>query len=229
MNDRIKQELVTLAEADYQIFAKKLLPGTKNILGVRLPNLRKIAKQIAKQDWRTYLATASNETFEEIMLQGMVIGYIKTTIDEILFYAAEFIPKIDNWSVCDSFCSGLKITKKYPKQVWNFIINYLKETKPYFLRFGIVMLIDYYIDLVHIEDCFFLLDKIQSEHYYVNMAIAWAVSVCYIRFPEKTISYLKNNNLSDWTYHKAIQKVKESYLVTEERKALICQIKRQDK
>ena len=100
----IKAELVRLAEPEYAVFSRRLLPGTENVLGVRLPLLRRLARRIAKGDWAAYLDTAGDGSFEEVMLQGMVIGAICAPPQEVLARTAAFVPKIDNWSVCDSFC-----------------------------------------------------------------------------------------------------------------------------
>ena len=100
-----------MVEPEYQKFSAALIPNITNVLGVRLPALRKIAKQLASGDWRTYLETAEDEYFEEVMLQAMVIGHVQADLDELLKAIETFVPKIDNWSVCDSFCAGLKYTK----------------------------------------------------------------------------------------------------------------------
>jgi len=222
----IRDEIKKLAEEDYQKFSSSLLPGAKNVLGVRLPKLREAAKKIAKGDWRTYLETCDNYYFEEIMLQGMVIGYAKSDIEEILKYAAAFIPSIDNWSLCDSFCSGLKITKNNKDRVWQFLQPYLFSDEEYHIRFGIVILLNYFIEIEYIERVLAALDKINHEGYYVKMAAAWAVSICYIKLPEKTLEFLQNNNLDDFTYNKALQKITESYRVDKEIKGIIKNMKR---
>lgn len=129
MNKKIREEIFQLIDEDYKKFSSSLLPNIDNILGVRLPELRKLAKKVAKDDWRKFIDTTDNQYFEQIMLQGMVLGYIKINIEEILLYVAEFIPKIDNWSVCDSFCGGLKFTKNNMEQVWNFIQPFLSSKK----------------------------------------------------------------------------------------------------
>ena len=122
----VKAQLLELAEPSYQQFSSRLLPGTPDILGVRLPILRKMAKQIAKENWREFLNQNDDIYFEEIMLRGMVIGYIKDiSIHEVMKHIQIFVPQINNWSVCDSFCSGLKITKQYQKQFWPMITYYL--------------------------------------------------------------------------------------------------------
>jgi 3-methyladenine DNA glycosylase AlkD len=222
----IHEQLMALSESDYQSFTSKLLPGTENILGVRLPMLRKIAKQIVKDDWRDYLAEASDESHEEIMLQGMVIGCANAPIAEILQYIEKFIPKIDNWSVCDSFCSGLKITKKHPTEMWNFLQGYLTDSREFYIRFGVVMLLNFYINEEYIDEALQIMDQIKSDAYYVKMGVAWAISMYYVNFPDKTIGYLKNNNLDDFTYNKTLQKIIESLKVDKETKNLIRAMKR---
>lgn len=226
MEKTIKEQLIELAEVEYQKFSAGLIPNINNVLGVRLPALRKLAQKIAKGDWRTYLKDAESEYFEEVMLQGMVIGYLKTDTDEILRYVADFVPKIDNWSVCDSFCIGLKFTKKNPEKVWQFIQPYLLSTKAYEIRFGVVMLLDYYIEEQYIERVLQLLDDAKHDDYYVKMAVAWALSICYVRLPIPSMRYLENNSLDDFTYNKALQKITESLRVDQPTKVLIRSMKR---
>ena len=217
MDPLIREQLFVLAEEEYRIFTSRLLPGTKNILGVRLPVLRKIAKEIAKEDWRNFLKDRTNEYFEETMLQGMVIGYGKASIEEILGYVTDFVPKIDNWSVCDSFCNGLKITKKNKEKVWEFLKPYFSSNKEFHVRFGVVMLLHYYIDDEYIDRVLDTLDKIKHEGYYAKMAVAWAVSACYIKMPEPTLAFLRNNHLDDFTYNKSLQKITESLKIEKQK------------
>jgi len=222
----IREQLFTLADQDYRDFSASLIPNVRHMLGVRLPELRKLARQIARGDWRTYLKQAEDEYFEEVMLQGMVIGYVKADIEEILQYVAEFVPKIDNWSVCDSFCTGLKVTRTNLQRVWVFLQPYLSSDQEYAIRFGVVMLLDYYVEKEYIEEVLQWLDRIQHEGYYVKMAVAWAISVCFVKLPEPTTAYLKHNSLDDFTYNKALQKITESLRVDPETKTWIRQMKR---
>lgn len=226
MNKKIREEIFELIDENYKKFSSSLLPNIDNILGVRLPELRKLAKKVAKDDWRKLINTADNQYFEEIMLQGMVLGYVKTNIQEILLYVTEFIPKIDNWSVCDSFCGGLKFTKDNMEQVWNFIQPFLSSKKEYEVRFAVVMLLDFYINDEYIDKALKLLDNVNHPGYYAKMAVAWAVSICYIKFPEKTMDYLKNNNLDYFTYNKSLQKICESLRVDKETKKIIKAMRR---
>lgn len=226
MNKTIREQIFKLADEEYRKFSSSLLPNIDDILGVKLPKLRKLAKEIAKDDWRSFMATSENKYFEEVMLQGMVIGYVKTSIEETLKYTSDFVPKINNWSVCDSFCSGLKFTKDNMGCVWNFIQPFLLSVDEYSVRFGVVMLIDFYINEEYIDRILVLLDNIKHNGYYVKMAVAWAISICFVKFPEKTMKYLKNNNLDDFTYNKSLQKITESLKVDKETKAIIRGMKR---
>ena len=230
MEASIHEQLLALSEPEFQKFSSSLLPGTNNILGVRLPALRKLAKKIAKGDWRAYLASEEDRSFEEIMLQGMVIGYVRADLPELLERIAAFVPKIDNWSVCDSFCSGLKIARKEPEAIWDFLQPYLHTEREFEARFGVVMLLFCFIEDLHIRRVLALLDQIPSKEYYARMAVAWAISICFVRFPALTMEYLKTEtSLDDFTYHKALQKITESNCVNRETKAVIRRMKNQNR
>ena len=224
--DTIRKQLFALADENYRQFHSRLCPNTDNIIGVRVPLLRNLAKEIAKGDWRTYLASAQNDYYEEVLLQGLVIGTVKADIEEVLRYTADFVPKIANWGICDSFCASLKITKKNPARVQTFLEPYLASTQEFELRFAIVMLLDFYITEEFIDQVLLALDKIKHNGYYVKMAIAWAVSICYIKYAEKTMHYLKHNTLDDFTYNKSLQKITESIRISQEEKILIRSMKR---
>ncbi|GGG13351.1 DNA alkylation repair protein [Paenibacillus aceti] len=226
MGKTIKEQILELAEEDYRKFNAKLIPNIDNIVGVRLPALRKIAKRITRTDWRAYLAETEDDYFEETMLQGMVIGYAAKDIDEMLKYTAQFVPKINNWSVCDSFCVGLKLTKSHLDEVWTFLQPYLHSDQEYELRFGVVMLLEYYVLEEYIDRVLQILDGIRHEGYYVKMAVAWAISICFIKLPEPTMAYLQHSSLDLFTYNKALQKITESYRIAPATKQIIRGMKR---
>jgi Predicted DNA alkylation repair enzyme len=228
MQQAIRQQLAELADEPYRRFMSSLIPniGTDTIIGVRLPALRKLAKAIARDDWRAYLRQTDSRYFEETMLQGMVIGYAKADLEEILRHTADFVPRIDNWAVCDSFCNGLKIAKDHKRRVWDFLQPYLASDREYEIRFGVVMLLSYFVDDEHLDRVLQWFDRIRHDGYYVKMAVAWAVSVCYVHHPERTMAYLRDNRLDDFTYNKAIQKIIESLRVDPETKAMLRGMKR---
>lgn len=226
-NEDITIFLENNKDKKYQKFSSSLVPGCNKMLGVRLPLLRKLAKNISKENnIELYLKEAKNDTFEEIMLQGLVIGSSKENIENIITYCKNFIPKINNWSVCDSFCNSLKISSKYPTEMWNYINSYRNSTKEYELRFLIVMCLCHFINDKYITDIFKIIQDIKNNDYYVEMAIAWLLSVCYIKYPQKTLEYLKICSISKFCYNKTLQKILESYRVNENDKIIIRNLKK---
>ncbi|NFO05515.1 DNA alkylation repair protein [Clostridium botulinum] len=225
-NQYIKEKIFELSDSKYKEFHSKLCPNTNNIVGVRVPILRNLAKEIAKGIWIDYLSQPENEYYEEIMLQGMVIGLAKMDIDERIKYIEEFVPKIYNWGICDTFCAGLKCFKSNKEKGFELLNKYLDSQKEFELRFAIVLLLDFYIVDEYIDRGIEILDNIHHDGYYVKMAVAWAISICYIKYPKKTMIYLKDNKLDDFTYNKALQKITESYRVDKDEKIIIRNMKR---
>lgn len=226
MQDDIREKLKQLVDEKYRMFSAKLLPGVDNILGVRIPVLHKLGKKIAIVDGKDYLAHAQDDYFEEVMLQGIVIGLMKCPLQEKLEYIKDFLPKINNWSICDHFCVELKFTRVHRQQMWAFIKSYLASKNEYELRFAVVMLLDYYIDDKYIEDVLQLLDGVKHDYYYVKMAVSWALSICYIKERKVTTAYLRHNRLDKFTYNKTLQKITGSLQVSAKEKLQIKKMRR---
>lgn len=221
INDEIRIELFNLIDEKYKKFHSKLCPNIDNILGVRLPLLRKISKNLSRDNWNEYLENPYSEYYEEIMIEGLTIGYIKTDNESRFNYIKNFVPKINNWGICDSFCNNLKFTKKNMKEVWEFIRPYSLSSKEFDIRFAVVMMLNFYIVDDYIDEVLHILNNISHEGYYVKMAVAWAISFAYIHYPNKTLKFLENNNLDKFTYNKALQKIIESNRVSKSDKDLI--------
>lgn len=231
MIEEITAKLYDLAEEDYRVFNSRLLPGASRVLGVRLPEMRKLAKETAKGDFRAYLEEAqrkitADSIHEEIMVQGLVIGYAKMEKKEYRKYLDEFVPKISNWSVCDSCVSGFKFMRTDPEYWFAYLKTYRESKEEFELRFMIVAMLDYFVDEEHIDEILSICDKIRHNGYYVKMAVAWIIQVCYVKFPEKTRRLLENNSMDDFTHNKAIQKIRESYQVSREEKEELNRLKR---
>ncbi|MGN1297565.1 MAG: DNA alkylation repair protein [Clostridia bacterium] len=227
MKQKIKEELVNLQDKKYKEFHSSLCPGTNNMIGIRVPVLRNYAKELLKQyEFRCLMENIDDEYYEEIMLQGMLIGLVKEDFNTIMEYIKTFIPKIDNWAVCDVFGAGLKITKKNKEKMWEFIKPYLKSDKEFEIRFSVVMILDYYIEEEYLNQIFKIFNEIQSTEYYVQMAVAWAISICIIKYYNETLKYLKNAELDNFTYNKALQKGIESYRITPEQKQVLRNMKK---
>ena len=212
MKQEIREKLISLAENKYREFSSSLVPNSDNMLGVRLPILRKLAAEIALTDGISAL-DGEDIYFEETMLRGMVIGALKIDINQRLELISDFVPLINNWSVCDSFCSSLKFINKNKDIMWEFIEPYCRSDKEFFQRFGAVIILDYFVDEVYIKHTLNRLAKIKTAEYYSSMAVAWAVSVCYVKFPHETKSFLLGGVLDDETYNRSIRKICESYRV----------------
>lgn len=221
INDEIRIELFNLIDEKYKKFHSKLCPNIDNILGVRLPLLRKISKNLSRDNWNEYLENPYSEYYEEIMIEGLTIGYIKTDNESRFNYIKNFVPKINNWGICDSFCNNLKFTKKNMKEVWEFIRPYSLSSKEFDIRFAVVMMLNFYIVDDYIDEVLHILNNISHEGYYVKMAVAWAISFAYIHYPNKTLKFLENNNLDKFTYNKALQKIIESNRVSKRDKDLM--------
>lgn len=206
----IKQEILNAAEKDYKEFSASLIPNINNVIGVRIPTLRQIAREVFKKYGEQCLIPYKTEFMEEIMIRGMIIGLLKKEADDVLAYVKNFVPQIDNWAVCDIFCGSLKFTIKNKEKVWKFIQPYLKSKKEYEIRFGLVMLLSYFIETDYLEKIFIILDNFKHDGYYAKMGAAWLLSMCYVKYPKETEIYLKKSKLDDWTYNKGIQKTCES-------------------
>lgn len=226
----ISEHLTELALAGNKKFAAMLNPNVEGVLGIRVPQLRQLAQCIAKDEsWRQYVAEADTEFMESRMLHGMVIGYAKgVALEERFSLIEKWVPRINSWSVCDSVCSTFKPKKNEREAWWRFILPYFESSEEYEVRFAVVMALDLFVDEEHISEILRIVDKIRHEGYYVKMAIAWLISVCYVKLPNQTMPYLKKNNLDDFTHNKALQKICESFRATDEQKAEIRLLKRKE-
>lgn len=225
-NEQIRSFLEEHAEDKYREFSSGLIPGNDTMLGVRIPVLRDLAKRIAKEDWRTYLKGALDDSFEEICLQGFVIGYAKADIDELLSYASKFIPKIQDWSVNDGFCATFKIARKHREKVWDFLMQYKNSQNEYEQRVVAVMLMNHFLEEEYIDRVLVVWDELNHEGYYCKMGVAWGIATAYAKFPKETHAFLLENHLDDFTYNKSIQKMIESYRIAPEDKEILRSMKR---
>lgn len=226
----IKAKIMELSDTKNRELQLKLIPGVSNVHGVRTPDMRKLATEIAKNYQENALAQLTDDSYEEVILQGMLIAKIKGDFATIKPYVENYIPKIDNWAICDVFCCGLKNMGKHKTETWEFIKPYFQSDKEYRARFALVMALCYLAgDEKYIDEIFPAISRVKHDGYYVKMASAWLISVCFIKFPDKTMQFLKNNSLDDFTYNKALQKIVESYRVTDEMKQTIRSMKRKTK
>lgn len=219
--------LFTLQDKKYKEFHSKIIPGLNNVIGIRMPILRTIAKDIVKGNWKSYLTICKDQYYEELMIQALIIGIVKVDYQSFLKIFDTFVNKIDNWGICDSFCAGLKRSKLFHNDFYNYLSPYISSTNPWYIRTCLVIMLFHYIDEEHIHDILNRCDNIECDDYYVKMATAWLISICYIKYPEPTHHYLSiNNKLDKWTFNKAIQKIRESRRISANTKAVLNTLKR---
>ena len=226
MRDQIITQLMQLQDVKYRDFHSGLCPRTNNIIGVRIPLQRKIAKEIIRGDFRKFLEEVQNEFYEETMIEGMVIATAQIPLDERLRYLAKFVPKIDNWAVCDSVVASFRLRADETNRYWDFILSYRGSSREFELRFMLIMMLDHFLDKEHLEQIFTIIDTLGNDAYYVNMAIAWLVAEAFVKFREETLEFLQDDHLTKFTHNKAIQKACESYRVSTDDKVLLRGMKR---
>ncbi len=219
--------LISLEDIEYKNFHSKLLGVEKNLIGIRTPKLKEIAKEISKGEWKDFINYSQNTYYEEGVIKGLVLGFIKVDYEVRKGYIDSFIAEIDNWATCDIVVGNLKFLNKEKERYYEFIKECTSSDDPWKIRFGLVTLLDYYLEEKYIDEIFPLCSSIASKEYYVKMAQAWLISIMFIKFREKTLEYLKENSLDSWIHNKAIQKIRESTRVSKEEKDFILQFKRE--
>ena len=228
----VRKELISYSEKNIAELSAKLNPTYKvsSILGIRVGNIRKVAKKVAKDNWKLYLKECKNTTdryFEEVLLEGLIIAYVKIELDEKLELIKEFIPNINSWAINDSFCPTIKLKDNELVEMWNFIQEYLESENQYEVRFAVIMMLDNFIIDDYVDKVISKLDKVRNDGYYAKMAVAWTLAEIGIKYNDKAMKYLKrNNNLDIFTYNKTLQKMCESYRISDEQKKELRKMKR---
>lgn len=221
--------LKTFADLKYREFHSSLVPNAEKetFIGIRMPQLRAIAKEISKGNPRAFLKTSTSNYYEERMLKGIVTGLIKpVSFDDFVELCDSFVGNVDNWAICDGFCASLKQVKRYKAEFFDYIQKYLDSGDDWQIRVALVIMLDYYLEDEYIDSVLKRCDSIKSKAYYVSMAQAWLVATAVAKCREKTMHYLHNNSLDDVTFNKAIQKCVESYRIDDDTKAYLRTIKR---
>ena len=203
-------------DTKYKDFHAKLIPTVpyELIIGVRIPDLRKLAKEVYKSnDYKDFLSALPHEYYEEDNLHAFLIENIKdfkTAIAE----TEKFLPYIDNWATCDSFFPA--VFKKNTDKLLPYVLKWIKSDKTYTVRYGIVILMKLYSGENFDEILPEKVSTIKSDEYYVKMAVAWYFAELLARQYDKTIPFIENNVLDNWTHNKAIQKATESFRISVE-------------
>lgn len=208
---------------------KKELSNIKRThFGISVPELRKFAKQLAKNNYKEFIKNNDYSTFELKLLHAFVIGYIKDDINVLLKHFQDFMPFVDDWAINDSLCQNFKIARKYRQIVWNFLLKHQTTSKEFESRIVSVMLLSHYLTDDYIDKVIIVLDSMNTDKYYSQMGVAWAFATIMGKYPQKCLDYLQSNNchLDKITYNKTLQKIKESFKVSDELKLLTKNLKK---
>lgn len=207
---------------------KELNNIKRTTFGISIPELRKLARRIAKDNYKEFVENNDCSTFELRLLHAFVIGYAKDEISVLLKYFKEFIPYVDDWAVNDSLCQNFRIARKYSQEVFEFLMDYKDSTKEFESRIVSVVLLSHYLNDEYIDKVIEVLDSLNTDDYYSQMGVAWAVATIMGKYTDKCLNYLQSDrcNLDKITYNKSLQKIRESFRVPDEIKRLTRDLKR---
>ena len=224
--DVITDKLFKLQDKKYQDFSSKLIPNIDKdtIIGVKNPKLRELAKEIKDEEYiQDFLDELPHKYQEEYLLHGILLSIKYKDIDELLLRLDIFLNYANNWAVTDIISP--KLFKKYPDKVYKYITKWCKSKHEYKVRFGVVSLLQFYLDDNYRDSELTLINSIKYDSYYVNMAIAWFYSFALIKQYDKVINLFEEKKLNKWIHNKSIQKATESYRVSDDKKEYLRSLK----
>ena len=225
ITEEIRQSLFELQDIKYRDFQAKLIPGkdTETMIGVRTPELRKLAKQMLKrEDIREFLRDLPHRYFDEDQLHAFIVSGIKEygkCMEELM----RFLPFVDNWATCDQMSPG--VFKKHRQQLLAEIREWLGSEHTYTVRFGIGMLMQHFLDEDFDPAYPELVAGVHSEEYYVNMMIAWYFATALAKQYDAVLPFIEGRRLDPWTHNKTIRKAVESYRISDEQKEYLRSLK----
>lgn len=225
LTDDIRNKLFSFQDVPYRDFQVKLIPGVdpENVIGVRTPELRKLVKQLGKDERiGEFLNDLPHRYFDENQLHAFILSEIKD-YDECMREVCRFLPYVDNWATCDQMSP--KVFKRHRPELLARIKEWLNAEHSYTVRFALGMLMQHFLDEDFDPDFLELAAGIRSDEYYINMMIAWFFATALAKQYECTLPYLENRRLDPWTHNKTIQKAVESYRITDAQKANLKEMK----
>ena len=225
MKGEVTEELFKMQDKKYRDFQVKLIPTVdpNSIIGVRTPDIKKLAKEMVKSGDISFLNDLPHKYFDENQLHAFIISELKD-YDECINYINKFLPYINNWATCDQMLP--KIFKKNHNKLINEIKLWIKSKDEYSTRFGVSMLMHHFLDTDFKPEYLKLVSNIKSDKYYVNMMIAWFFQVSLVKQYDYAIKYIKEGKLDTWVHNKTIQKAIESYRITDIQKEYLRGLKK---
>ena len=224
-----RDEVFRLQDLKYRVFQIRLIPTVlqETILGVRTPELRRLAgKLLQRDDFSAFLSALPHTYFEENQLHAFMISGMKDC-PACIASLERFLPYVDNWATCDQMSP--RVFRRHRQELLPYIRQWIRSGKTYTVRFGIGMLMEHFLDNDFDPSYPEIVAAVRSEDYYVNMMIAWYFATALAKQYEAALPYIENRRLAPWTHNKAIQKSVESYRITPERKAFLKSLKAKEK
>ena len=216
----ITEKLFSMQDKAYRDFSARLIPGVSldSVIGVRIPLIRKLAKEITGEEGKAFLSKLPHRYFEEYHLHSFIIGKI-SDFDICMRETERFLPYIDNWSVCDSFSP--KVFKKHKAELLDKIKVWLESDRTYTVRFAIKMLMDHFLDGDFSKEYPEMIASVKSDEYYVKMMVAWYFATALAKQYDDILPYVSEYKLDGDIHSMTIRKILDSYRISDEQKRQI--------
>jgi len=224
MPEDIVTQLTDLAQGNetYAVFNKRIVNTNMPIIGVRVPDLRRLARGLAPNISAadiSKLLTAKNESFDYVLLCGLLITHARLDDQMAIDLTKQYLPCVDSWAHIDTF---VEKKRRFAGEVWrDFALECLQSEAEFTVRYGVISLMTNFLDEAHIDQVFAVLRNVKHDGYYVKMALAWLYATAAVHFFELTLAELENGHIDAWTRNKAYQKMRESRRFTPEQQAVI--------
>lgn len=224
MHDRIIAQLTNLAQGNesYAAFNKRIVNTKMPVIGVRVPDLRRLARELAPDMSAadiSELLTAQNESFDYVLLCGLLITHARLDDQMAIDLTKQYLPCVDSWAHIDTF---VEKKRRFAGEMWqDFALECLQSEAEFTVRYGVISLMTNFLDESHVDQVFAALRGIKYDGYYVKMALAWLYATAAVNFFELTLAELENEHIDAWTRNKAYQKMRESRRFTPEEQEII--------
>jgi len=224
MHDRVIAQLANFAQGNqtYAAFNKRIVNTKMPVIGVRVPDLRRLARELAPDMSAagiSKLLTARNESFDYVLLCGLLITHARLDDQTAINLTKQYLPHVDSWAHIDVF---VEKKRRFAGEVWwDFALECLQSEAEFTVRYGVISLMTNFLDEAHIDQVFAVLRNVKHDGYYVKMALAWLYATAAVHFFELTLAELENEHIDTWTRNKAYQKMRESRRFTPEQQAII--------
>ena len=228
MHDNVVMKLTKLAEGNeaYAEFNKRIVNTNMPVIGVRVPDLRRLARELAPSMSAadiSELLTVQDESFDYVLLCGLLITHTRLDDQTAIDLTKQYLPRVDSWAHIDVF---VEKKRRFAGEVWwDFALECLQSEAEFTVRYGVVSLMTNFLDEAHINQVFAVLRDITHDGYYVKMALAWLYATAAVNFFELTLAELENGHVDAWTRNKAYQKMRESRRFTPEQQDIIAKYK----